>query len=509
MQKEKIINYMRNRWLWILVIFILLLYFLFPVQTSSVDAYGYANYIISGEGLFSSHHLLYSFLGFFWVRLVGFIGAEDALAGMKALNALFSGLSLVIIYKTFSVQGFSQSKSLAWIAFVGSSWGVMRFATENETYIVPIFLSLVGSLFLLRYYQGHRIKSILLSGLFTALACLFHQIHFFWWLAFAVALLVKDGFKRAAIFVLPAFIVPLVYLLVIGLENGGIPSQGDVFRFVFRDYMVGTASVGFSLMSVVMSGISLIRTFIQVHGYMLMLVKANLWLLGFVALALLLGFQSIRHLRGTSIDFKILGSGFILAHLLALFFQLFFAFLSHGNSEFMVMLPVLFAIVLSGISKKDTRLIGYAALGMFVWNLSFGLMPLHLMPLDGSRIVVNQIISNQSSFAWVFNKPHIENQVEYVSNKKTNCIEGFVGVDKDHFYGKTDSLLSMGVSVYTDCYKRPKTLSRENIFFNANAELFNNYCLVVVDSCSSLTGTYYLTRIIMKENSLPQKTLYP
>lgn len=486
-----------------------LLYLLFPVQTSSVDAHGYANYIKSGEGLFSSHHLLYNLLGFVWVKLLNFFGANDVLAAMKALNAILSGLSLALIYSIFSEQGFSRAKSLAWITFIGSSWGIMRFATENETYIAPIFLSLVGSLFLLRYNRGHRIKNLLLSGLFTALACLFHQIHFFWWLAFAVALLVKDGFKRAAIFVLPAFIVPLVYLLVIGLENGGIPSLEDVLRFVFRDYMAGTASVGFGLMSIVMSGISLIRTFIQVHGYMLMLVKANLWLLGFVALALLLGFQSIRHLRGTSIDFKILGSGFILAHLLALFFQLFFAFLSHGNSEFMVMLPVLFAIVLSGISKNDTRLIGYTALGMFVWNLSFGLMPLHLMPLDGSRIVVNQIVSNQSSFAWVFNKPHIENQVEYVSNKKANCIEGFVGVDKDHFYGKTDSLLSMGVSVYTDCYKRPKTLSRENIFFNANAELFNNYCLVVVDSCSSLTGTYYLTRIIKKENSLPQKTLYP
>lgn len=486
-----------------------LLYLLFPVQTSSVDAHGYANYIKSGEGLFSSHHLLYNLLGFVWVKWVSFFGANDVLAAMKALNAILSGLSLAIIYIIFSEQGFSRSKSLAWITFIGSSWGIMRFATENETYIVPIFLSLVGSLFLLRYNRSHRIKNLLLSGLFTALACLFHQIHFFWWLAFVVALFVKDGFKRAVIFVLPAFIVPLVYLLVIGLENGGIPSLEDVFRFVFRDYMAGTASVGFSLMSVVMSGISLIRTFIQVHGYMLMLVKANLWLLGFVALALLLGFQSIRHLRGTSIDFKILGSGFILAHLLALFFQLFFAFLSHGNSEFMVMLPVLFAIVLSGISKNDTRLIGYAALGMFVWNLSFGLMPLHFMPLDGSQIVVNQIVSNQSSFAWVFNKPHIENQVEYVSNKKANCIEGFVGVDKDYFYGKTDSLLSMDVSVYTDCYKRPKTLSRENIFFNANAELFNNYCLVVVDSCSSLTGTYYLTRIIKKENSLPQKTLYP
>lgn len=493
----------------LVILLFALLYLLFPIQTGSVDSYGYANYIISGEGLFSSHHLLYNLLGFVWVKLLNFFGANDVLAAMKALNAILSGLSLALIYSIFSEQGFSRSKSLAWITFIGSSWGIMRFATENETYIVPIVCSLVGSLFLLRYYQGQRIKHLLLSGLFTALACLFHQIHFFWWLAFAVVLLFKDGFKRTVIFVLPAFIVPLVYLLVIGLENGGIPSLEDVFRFVFRDYMAGIALFGFGLTSFVMTGISLVRMFLQVHGYMLMLVQANLWLLGFVALALLLGFQSIRHLKGTSVDFKILGSGFILAHLLAFIFQFSYAFLSVGNSEFMVMLPALFVIVLSGISKNETRLIGYAALGMLVWNLSFGLMPLHFMPLDGSRMVVNQIVSNQSSFAWVFNKPHIENQVEYATNKKVNSIEGFVGVDKDHFYGKTDSLLSMGVSVYTDCYKRPKTLSRENIFFNANAELFNNYCLVVVDSCSSLTGTYYLTRILKKENSLSQKTLYP
>jgi len=288
-------NCVRKYLMWLLVFLYLVLYLFFSIQTSSVDAHGYANYIKSGEGLFSSHHLLYNLLGFVWVKLLNFFGANDVLAAMKALNAILSGLSLAIVYIIFSEQGFSRSKSLAWITFIGSSWGIMRFATENETYIVPIFFSLVGSFFLLRYYRDHRIKNLLLSGLLTALACLFHQIHFFWWLAFAVALFVKDGFKRAVIFVLPAFIVPLVYLLVIGLENGDIPSLEDVFRFIFRDYMAGTASVGFGLMSIVMSGISLIRTFIQVHGYMLMLVKANLWLLGFVPLSLILGFQSIMH----------------------------------------------------------------------------------------------------------------------------------------------------------------------------------------------------------------------
>ena len=56
----------------------------------------------------------------------------------------------------------------------------MRYVTEGETYIIPLFFSLMAS------YGASRKQSAFGCSMLAALACLFHQIHVFWWMGLAL-----------------------------------------------------------------------------------------------------------------------------------------------------------------------------------------------------------------------------------------------------------------------------------------------------------------------------------
>ena len=185
-------------------------------------------------------------------------------------------------------------------------------------------------------------------------------------------------------------------------------------------------------------------------------------------------------------------------HLLAILLQLFFALLSSGNAEFMVMIPLLLSVVLSQIMKNEIKFIGLITFAMFVWNLSFGLIPLKIYNLDNNRAIAAQVIkhqkeSNQPLYV-LFNRPRVENEVEYsLGFCPQNLITGIQYEAIDIIKERIDSALLKGVLVYTDCVNRPKTLSRETLTItNTFEEQFSEYTFKKADSINTLTGKYYL-----------------
>ena len=202
----------------ILLSFFGLIYLLLPTQNSSLDGYAYAHMIRSGD-VFMHHHLLYNALGFGVVKWLNFIGLNpDVLAVMKVVNALFAVGCLCVLFQILVYLKKTDKEVLALTALAASCFGLMRFATENENYIIPIFFSLLGCLYLLFYFENSSKKNILLASLFMAVACLFHQVHVWWWLAGLMVLFKKR--KTIIFYLLPAVIVPVVYAIVVLSETG-------------------------------------------------------------------------------------------------------------------------------------------------------------------------------------------------------------------------------------------------------------------------------------------------
>ncbi len=480
-------------------VILLVIYMLFPTSNSTIDAYAYASNAKYGEDLFQSHHLLYSVSGYLWCEFLNVFDVNP-LKALKILNALFAFFSLLMLGGILKRLGFEKNKVLVWIFFVGSSWALMRFSTENETYVIPIFFSLVGSYSLLLYMQSSKIKYLFLSGLFAAIACLYHQIHFFWWLAMAIIVLKEYRFYKSLVFILPALIVPIVYLLVLCFYSNSPCSIDSFFQFVFRDFINGNATVNFGIKSFVLTVISFIRTFFQLHGYLAVLFSKLIFGVLLLIPIFLLGY-SLFFLKLIKFDFPKLKNKFLSIHLLAFLLHLHFAFLSSGNAEFMVMLPFLLTIFMSIVLINEVRFLLLLSLGMLIWNIFYGLYPLNQFTLDGVGLVKNHIVKNNDSEGLyiLFNKPHIENVVYYeMQNNRINYISGTYNVSPGVLMATVDSALKKGSKVYTDCLYRPKTWSRESLTLSSQLD-FSAYKAEKIDSINTITGRYFLVQLMKRD----------
>ncbi|NBC24277.1 MAG: hypothetical protein GVX78_01515, partial [Bacteroidetes bacterium] len=445
--------------------------------------------------------------GFYFHQALSIYCDLDILVFMKGLNALFAALSLSIFDRILKVRSVEGRSRVLWLLCVGSSWGIMRFATENETYIIPIFLSLLGSLFLAKFYRKAHFRFLWLAGLFTAFAALVHQIHFFWWFGIFVGLVVKERHRKIIYtYSVPALSVPLIYILVYYLDMG--EADQSFIEFIFHNYQEGRATFSIDYRNFILTPISFIRTFLQIHGYISSLIlQSGLYIMTLMACLICFSF-SLAYFPQVEIKWRKTSESFVFAHGLVFAFHLFFAFLSHGNAEFMVMLPFLGVLFLSNILKKTRKLLSYLVPGMFIWNMVFGLIPLSKKDMYGDSMVAKFILdkseSTDSSTFILFNRPRVANILEYQGGQIS---------DEDLFYivdfedpmtlrSFIHDRLEAGEYVYTDCLERPNALSRAALLTDKQSNAFRPFESLGVDSVRALSGTYVLSRIMGKKKGV-------
>lgn len=475
----------------------LVLYLFGLSHNNSLDAWGYAADVKNGQDLFLPHHLLYNALGYCWIKLLQIFTEVEVIRALQGMNAIFAFLSLVVLAATLTRLDISVKTVTALIVQVGSSWSVMRFATENEAYIVPIFFSMLGSYFLLTFLQKNRIGLLVTSGLLFAVAALFHQVMFFGWLAVVVSLAVKrNKFWKAVIFAVPALVVPLTYLLAFVAINHNFSISGLV-QFTLSDYITGSASISLSAKSLLLFVISVIRTFMQVHGYMWVLLKANWFLWSVTVFVLLLLGKGLLVFIKQKVEFS--SNIFLQIAVTALVFHLLFSIFSGGNAEFLVMLPFLVAIIIAFAKQINLQCLWLVAIGLFTWNVAFGLLPLRYKTLDDSPMVINRILQDSSAVADIYilnSVPRIENELDYMKVQARPTFIKSEDLRNPAIRDSIGNLLKSGLKVYTNAYHRPQTVSRETIVGNSMDEALKNYVKIPVDSVNTITGKYYLFQFI-------------
>lgn len=485
---------MKNRLSYFTVVAILLLYAFGANNNSSIDAWSYAADIQNGDHLLQPHHLLYDVMGYLWVQVMGSFLPFAAIELLKLMNALFATVALFVLSQILGELGVGARRIFYLLIFVGASWGVMRYATENEAYIVPIVFSLLGSLYFIRAICRNSARLLLISGFFAAIATLFHQVMFFWWVALLIGVAYQGRLKNFLLFVMPALVVPIVYSIAVYAEVGELGVSPFV-SYVFSDYFSGAAGVVFGKKSLLLLVISTFRTFFQVHGYVGILCVQSIWwcvLAGLVAMlvvaATVFFVWHLPRLGRVDVVFGV--------HLLAVLLQLLFAALSDGNAEFLVMLPFLCAILFTYWHGYSVKGVAPLLLAMLLWNVGFGVIPLKTRTIDGSSMVVRHIMDwgNPCSVYIVHDRPRIENELNC-----RGCSNGtllFKPCEVSAF--AIDTMLANGYDVYTDIPNRPKTYSREvfvGVKYNVQ-ELLNGYRLTPIGRQKSLNGIFWFYRVI-------------
>ena len=456
-----------------------LLYALLYSTNNTLDSIAYSLDIRSGKDLFYPHHLLFNAFGFVLSKL---FNINNTLVFICFVNALFAGGCLLTIRRI--LLHFTDNKTCAIaLLFLGSCYGFMRFATDAEAYIIPLFFALLGSKII---FSGRK---FILTSFLLSIACLFHQIFFFWWVGLCVYILwnfEEQRLKNVVKYISTAFIVPVVYFLVFRLTENDC---NNVLEYIFHDY-IKNPNVSISLNSTIflLTPVSFIRTFIQVHGYILPLLQKYSLIILPVAIACICFVIGLFKIKGsiTKTDFSLQTNKYALSHLLIFVLQLLFAAISDGNAEFMLMLPFLSAIFFFGKYSIKFSPILYFAIGIFLWNISLALIPTHFLKTGIDEPMVKYIQQHPDKSYFLSENKRIGFLLEYESpDKKYNI-----------YYTKAelDSLVKSGNTVLTHAVNNTFFMSRGSILSN-NADLFSNYNINIIDSINYSLGTVYISSV--------------
>lgn len=483
----------REHWFKLSMFVVALCYILFPNNNHLADSLGYGASVKYGVDLFSPHHLLFSYFYFLLFKVVSFLlPSLDALRFMQFGNALFALLSLFLLRKILLLSSNDSQKVNLWVLFVACSFAVMRFAVEAETYILPVFISLLSSFFFLKYLSTRRLINVFLCGLFASLACLFHQIHLFWGIGLFIGLLLFERkLKPLLFFLVSTPLVLIVYSLVLMFYNHVAFSGTNLIRFLADYYFSAKADTSVGGSNVIITVITFFRTFFQVHGLVVNVLR--LWWLAYLAVVVVLflvGYLVVRLFRTIGIKQQINcpKSGFELTHGVIFVLQFGFAFYSHGNSEFMVMLPYLLAVFLSAYVRVDFAALRTLIVSMFIWNMAFGILPNHFMNYQNTKEMSLIVHENADKVFIVRERTALVNQYfyDYGLPENRRVIEN---IDKKSIRKfKTGNVI-----FYTDILTKQVPYSRVN--FTENTGFENLKFVKHVTEMNSSFGTYYVDEV--------------
>ncbi len=479
------------------VIFLTLftLYILFPTSNSSLDAFAYAGYIEHNHNLFTPHHLFSNAFIYLLIKPIKFLGIPlNILSFSKFLNGAFQIINLFIFYRIASYLKIPERDKLLYVLILGFSFSLWRYGTENETYIIPISFSLMGSFYFLKYLKKPTFQWVVLSSLFGVIACLFHQIHFFWWVGILVGFYIHHK-KTVTYYSIPALLVPISYLLVLVFYQNQEITATNVLHFVFHDFYQGTVMSNFGWKGLFFQLLNTFRTCFQIHPTIYFLITKNwIYLIPFV-LTSLLGYRFFKFvlkkgipLKRTTPTLKLFAG----VHIAIAITNYLFAFYNYGNIEFMVLLPFLLFVYLITKYQVKTMLLQLLTAMLFIWNFSYGIFPNYYYNYYNDETLV-QFIEDNPNKTFIVKNATVKNHYFYATGTPN---ASSIFLHHKMTPQKVAQLIERKGAVFTDVIHKPEIFNKEKMtILNNNVSLFNGYKKEKVLSYKGLYGTSKIYKI--------------
>jgi hypothetical protein len=372
-----------------------------------------------------------------------------------------------------------------WLFFVGSSFAVLRYGTENETYIIPIYFSLLSSFYYYKYITVKlKINYVFISGIFASIACLFHQIHIFWLFGIFIGFVLTKNIKSIFLFFITTLIIPLTYIGILTSISNTKINLMDLFRFILNDYYLGNANASIDGMNFILTPISFFRSFFQFHGIILDFIKTNP-IASYLVIVFVIYFiqKSIFH-KKLSLKKNNKLHIFNKIHLGIFISQLIFAFISDGNAEFMVMIPFLIPLILPFYFEVNYKSVRYASIAMILWNTSFAIIPNHIYDYHNNNKLIEIIKKNPNKIFILKEKNKIINEYLYKNGESVS----------HRVFDKSEELnFPENKKVYTDILTKKMPFSRA--VMNDKKENFKFTFIHHIEEVHSFLGDYYIDEI--------------
>ena len=447
------------------------LYLCFFSNNPSIDAWAYAYNAKEGIDLFSPHHLLYTWFCSKILNIFAFLHIEPILL-LQGMNTLVFAIELIIVRQILKNLKKSETSIASSLIFLGGCWGVMRFAIDNECYTLPTFFTLCAIYAFQSFTMREKEYKVCIMALFLVLGCLFHQIVILAWLCFFVVLCLAKNKKHLLLFTLVSLLIPLIYWIVF-YSISGESSIYSLMNFVLTDYANASAEPPNLKTILMLSPISLARTFVQMHGYMLNLFKTCPILISAIVVSCItLAVWGIRKIKKNNQEQDLSDKHFTKTLWWLAILCILFACISNGNAEFMNLLPFVTVILFNTYYHTFSLPI---ALATMLWNVCFGLLPYHSKTLNNDRKILDFVAENKNEIFYLQNKPKIENMFLYYYGNPTPQLYNSQKTDAKTLKGKevfTDrnSKLSISRSALLKKDEKPKTINSKSIVFHSFSE---------------------------------------
>lgn len=459
---------MKKSILWFLLIYTVVRIVFLPFQHTG-DGWGYACEIIKGD-LFSPHHILYKpLLYLVYKALLALHLNINPIQIFSLINIILGSFTLLIFYKLLNhIKPVKQLNF--WLTFlVAFTFGFLRYSSENETYILPLFMSLLGTFY---YYKGR----LNLGIFFMTVAVLCHQIHIFWLLAFLIPQ------KNKPYSILPCILsigsLVLCYVLYAKIYNI------NWYSLPFYDVSQGLVTIKPGMMNFIMTPISFIRTFFQIHGSMKDLFIDHPFNFIFILMGIICVFIFLMNLKGILQLYKrfitfVKKPRIIFRNplFIAIILHFSFAFYSVGNAEFMVMLPFLLILwQYVRIVNLSVMFIHYIGMSLLIWNFSFFVIPTAFYDNQGMQQKLNEIqkIFNESKSSNGGNVFVSEDNIPLFNFKEYKELTSIKHYDFSviSFDEYTKTIKTKRISAITDRVNNNGIYNRKSISNNSGPELY-------------------------------------
>jgi len=267
------------------------------------------------------------------------------------------------------------------------------------------------------------------------------------------------------------------------------------WQFISGEYGKGNAAI--NIRNGLLLIVNFFRTFLQLHGYILELIK-NYWIILIILLIdiLFVLYYLIKYRKILFNFVKTYSLSFNLIFILAFSLHLLFAFLSSGNAEFMVMLPFLLVLFLAANYQLNNLLgIKFIVISLFVWNFSFGVLPYHFININKVDKQVEVTLQNPNTYFLWYNKPLVENRITYLNG--FNLKYKFINLKEKNSSKFLDSLIETDAIIYSD-FGNPTTNFKREKFSRNNENNFEG----------AIGGRYYFKSVSTFENIYGENHIY-
>ena len=462
----RIVNKLKYNYSYLAIIGFAILYLLFLSHNPTSDSVSYAYSSLHGEELLRPHHLLYCWICRVIYSIFAFTNIE-AIRIFQVFNALMACSTLLVLRRIIKRVNRDERFIFSAIVFCGSCFGFMRFATDNEAYILPLFFSMLSIYYMQVFLLENTFARLLKMSLSIVIACLCHQLSILVYLSLFVSLILNKRGKYILYFILFSLIIPIVYSLAYWLVTNQLSLSG-LFSFVLHDYVQGYAQSPDVKQVLILSIVSLVRTFLQLHGYVFELIKCfKESIIFFFVLFLPFFVLGIVNLfKNKKNDISLFSNKrFVIILWIMLVASFVFAAFSNGNAEFMIIIPFILTMLYAYYFTNYKAML-FIGLSLILWNTTFALYPQRFLKLNCNEEIVSLMKTHKNATFILMDKPAAENLYMYKYGS-----EDLPLVISSHKYKKEDDLNEI---IITDVIGAKTPLSRSSILNTSDLD-FKEY----------------------------------